>query len=68
MLNSILFIMGNPQQGGGSVQLFLMGGIILVFWLFMIRPQAKKQKSKKSLLIIYRKGIRLLPLLVFMPT
>ncbi|MCU0322298.1 MAG: preprotein translocase subunit YajC, partial [Chitinophagaceae bacterium] len=25
-----------------------MGGIILVFWLFMIRPQAKKAKEQKK--------------------
>jgi len=51
-LNTIL-LAGNPQQGGGGmVQFVLMGGIILVFWLFMIRPQKqKRQKNKRSLLI-----------------
>jgi preprotein translocase subunit YajC len=37
--------------GGGSagtIQLVLLGGMILVFWLFMIRPQAKKAKLAKQ--------------------
>ena len=29
-------------------QLLLLGGMILVFWLFMIRPQAKKAKEAKK--------------------
>lgn len=46
-LNSVL-LAGNTQQGGGMVQLVIMGAIILVFWLFMIRPQAKKAKDQKK--------------------
>ncbi|MBV4360264.1 MULTISPECIES: preprotein translocase subunit YajC [Pinibacter] len=34
--------------GGGTLQLVLLGGMILVFWLFMIRPQAKKAKDAKK--------------------
>ncbi|WEK35102.1 MAG: preprotein translocase subunit YajC [Candidatus Pseudobacter hemicellulosilyticus] len=30
------------------MQLILLGGMILVFWLFMIRPQAKKAKLAKQ--------------------
>jgi preprotein translocase subunit YajC len=43
---SLVMLAGNPQQGGGGgmVELVMMGAIILVFWLFMIRPQAKKAK------------------------
>jgi preprotein translocase subunit YajC len=38
------------QAGGASAmpQLLLLGGMILVFWLFMIRPQAKKAKEAKK--------------------
>ncbi len=38
------------QVGGGDWmgQLLLWGGIILVFYFFMIRPQQKKQKDQKS--------------------
>lgn len=55
MLNVIL-LMGNPQQGGGSIQLLMMGAIILVFWLFMIRPQAKKAKEQKKFIDNLQKG------------
>ncbi len=33
-----------------------MGGIILVFWLFMIRPQAKKAKLQKQFISDMKKG------------
>ena len=55
-LNAVL-LAGNPQQGGGGlVQLVLMGGISLVFWLFMIRPQAKKAKDQKKFIDNLQKG------------
>ena len=48
---------GNPaQSGGGMVNLILMGSIILVFWLFMIRPQAKKAKDQKKFIDNLQKG------------
>ncbi|MCK9403407.1 MAG: preprotein translocase subunit YajC [Chitinophagaceae bacterium] len=53
-LNSILLQAG--AGGGGMVQLLLMGGIILVFWLFMIRPQAKKAKEQKKFIENLQKG------------
>ena len=53
----LIMLMGNPQQGGGgTVQLVLMGGIVLVFWLFMIRPQAKKAKDQKKFIDDLQKG------------
>jgi preprotein translocase subunit YajC len=38
------------QAGGsaGTVQLLILGGMILVFWFFMIRPQAQKAKEAKK--------------------
>jgi preprotein translocase subunit YajC len=54
-LNSVL-LAGNAQQGGGMVQLVMMGAIILVFWLFMIRPQAKKAKEQKKFVDDMQKG------------
>jgi len=57
MLNLNLVLLAGPQQGGGGmVQLVLMGGIILVFWLFMIRPQAKKAKEAKKFTENMQKG------------
>jgi len=34
----------------------MMGAIILVFWLFMIRPQAKKAKDQKKFIENLQKG------------
>ena len=54
---SLVLLAGNPQQGGGGmVQLVMMGAIILVFWLFMIRPQAKKAKQQKQFINDLQKG------------
>src|SRR3954447_20976000 len=36
----------------------MMGAIILVFWLFMIRPQAKKAKEQKKFVEGMQKGDR----------
>jgi preprotein translocase subunit YajC len=44
-----------PQQGG-TFQLIMLGGIILVFWFFMIRPQAKKAKEQKKFIDNMKKG------------
>src|ERR1044072_2445873 len=50
MLNILL--MASPQggQGGGSpmVSLLFFAGMIVVMWLFMIRPQTKKAKLQKQ--------------------
>ena len=55
-LNSI-FLVGPPAgQGGSSMSLIMMGAIILVFWLFMIRPQAKKAKQQKEFINSMQKG------------
>jgi preprotein translocase subunit YajC len=45
-----------PPQGGGTFQLVMLGGIILVFWFFMIRPQAKKAKEQKKFIDTMQKG------------
>jgi preprotein translocase subunit YajC len=45
-----VFLMASPDGGqpNSSFSLIMMGAIILVFWLFMIRPQAKKSKDQKK--------------------
>ena len=44
-----IFLLDQPAAGGQSTTfIFLMGAMILVFWLFMIRPQAKKAKQAKQ--------------------
>jgi len=59
--NTILMA-GNPQQGGGSIQLFLMLAIIAVFYFFMIRPQAKKAKEQKKFIDNLQKGDKIVTL------
>jgi preprotein translocase subunit YajC len=45
--------------GGGTAQFIFIGGMILVFWLFMIRPQAKKAKLAKKFQQEMQKGDRI---------
>jgi preprotein translocase subunit YajC len=59
MTHSLLFVLLQAAPGGGgggSLQLILLGGMILVFWLFMIRPQAKKAKIAKKFQEEMQKG------------
>jgi preprotein translocase subunit YajC len=35
-------------DNAGTMQLVLLGGMVLVFYFFMIRPQAQKAKKAKS--------------------
>lgn len=61
MFNSI-FLMAPPTGSGGDQSplptFLMMGAIILVFWLFMIRPQAKKAKDQKKYIENLQKGDR----------
>ncbi len=50
------FILAADPKGGSSMSLIMMGAIILVFWLFMIRPQAKKAKDQKKFIEGMQKG------------
>ncbi|HMZ45470.1 MAG TPA: preprotein translocase subunit YajC [Chitinophagaceae bacterium] len=51
------FLMANPNQPGSQwTSLIMMGAIILVFWFFMIRPQAKKAKEQKKFIDNLQKG------------
>ena len=59
MTHSFLFVLLQAAPGGGSAgtfQMILLGGMILVFWLFMIRPQAKKAKIAKKFQEDMQKG------------
>src|SRR6187551_1960409 len=52
-----IFLMMDPQgKGGSSGTLIMMGLMIHVFWLFMIRPQAKKAKKQKEFINNLQKG------------
>jgi preprotein translocase subunit YajC len=45
-----------PQGGGWMQQVLLFGGIALVFYFFMIRPQQKKTKDQKKFISEIKKG------------
>lgn len=58
-MNELFFLLSADPKNGGTVQLLMMGAIILVFWLFMIRPQAKKAKMQKQFVTDMKKGDRI---------
>ncbi|MBS1599228.1 MAG: preprotein translocase subunit YajC [Bacteroidetes bacterium] len=53
-MQSVFLLQASP--GGGTFQFILLGGMVLVFWLFMIRPQAKKAKAAKQFQENMQKG------------
>ena len=53
-MHSILAQAG--QGGGGYMQFVMLGGMILIFWLFFIRPQQKKQKDTRKFIEEIKKG------------
>ncbi len=45
------------QSGGaGLINLVFIAAMFLIFWLFLIRPQAKKQKEQKAFMESIEKG------------
>lgn len=56
LLSVFLMLGQGGGEGGSSVSFIFLGLIILVFWLFMIRPQAKKQKQQKEFINNLQKG------------
>lgn len=50
---STIMLMAGGDEGGWGTILFLWVPIILVFYFFMIRPQAKKAKETKK----FREGL-----------
>ncbi len=55
-MTQLFFLLSADPKNGGTIQLLMMGAIILVFWLFMIRPQAKKAKVQKQFINDLKKG------------
>lgn len=50
------------QAGAASYNFLFIGGILLVFWLFMIRPQAAKAKEQKKFIDELQKGDKIVTL------
>ncbi len=57
----IIYLLQAQQSSGpfgGMTSMIFMGMIILVFWMFFIRPQAKKQKQQKKFIEELQKGTK----------
>ena len=55
-LAMVFLMLGQGEKGGGGFQFIFLGLMILVFWMFMIRPQAKKAKLQKNFMQNLQKG------------
>lgn len=51
-----MYLLQAQQPGFGGFQFIFLGLMILVFWLFFIRPQAKKAKQQKTFIDNMQKG------------
>ena len=40
-----ILLQTQAQQGSGWTSIIMMAAVVLIFWLFMIRPQQKRQKE-----------------------
>ena len=47
-LATVMLQAATPQPGGGMMPIFLMVGMFVVMYFFMIRPQAKRAKDQKK--------------------
>lgn len=45
---NIILLSAQAAQGGGMGVFVMMGAILIIFWLFMVRPQQKKQKKIRN--------------------
>ena len=43
-----MLLSAQAAQGGGMGVFVMMGAILIIFWLFMLRPQQKKQKKIRN--------------------
>jgi preprotein translocase subunit YajC len=48
--------MANPSGKSSGFEFIFLGLMIFVFWMFMIRPQAKKAKEQKNFISNLQKG------------
>lgn len=55
-LMSIFLMTSDPKAQGSSMMPIFMIGMIVIFYFFMIRPQAKKAKQQKQFVNEMKKG------------
>ncbi len=51
-MNTILL----QASGGGTSQFIMLGAMVVIFYMFFIRPQQKKQKNQKNFIGELSKG------------
>lgn len=56
MIHMYILQAAAPGPFGGSSSLIFLALIMVVFWLFFIRPQAKKAKQQKTFIDNLQKG------------
>lgn len=57
-MNTLFILLQQPaaQQGGGWSGIIMIVALFIVFWLFFIRPQNKKQKEAQKFRDALQKG------------
>ena len=57
-MNTLFILLQQPaaQQGGGWSGIIMIVALFIVFWLFFIRPQNKKQKEAQKFREALQKG------------
>lgn len=58
-MNTIV-LAAQAQQGGGMGMLIMMVAIFAIMWLFMIRPQQKRQKEIRKFQNSLQEGTRII--------
>lgn len=54
--SNILLMMSPDGKPNPMMNIVFIGGMLLVMWLFMIRPQAKKAKQQKQFISSLKEG------------
>ncbi|MCC5933938.1 MAG: preprotein translocase subunit YajC [Candidatus Cyclonatronum sp.] len=52
----IILLMADPEGGSPFASFIFLGLIFFIFWLFIIRPQSKKQKEIQQKVTEMKKG------------
>src|SRR6187549_2431039 len=58
-MNYIYFLQAPASKGFGGFQFIFLGLMIVVFWMFFIRPQAKRAKTQKKFIEDLGKGAKI---------
>src|SRR5450755_1398071 len=57
-MTQLVVLLQTSPANNGTFSFIILGAMILVFWLFMIRPQAKKAKLAKEFQQNLQKGTK----------